>query len=474
MQQLSLLHLFSQLASLICTVLITSFFLALLALCMQQRLFRTSRFVRALVGVVISAAMLIASPLLVYRRPRQHMAIGLATMSYMAALTVLDWCLLQPADSAPSVRAVLSSFVWQSMSGIISAYNAKQKALAARSAAQHAVSGSSKGAAPEHQPQQQQQTTSQLLLETCSALLHLMVLMDIVSAILECCFCYGEMSALHLDSTGMGEGVAATAAAYLVKAVAGFLLGMQLAATHMMGRVALLFVGYSDVGPVYIFDKPWMATSISDLWSNRWHQVLRYYFTGLGYSLADWLSAALLQLLSGLGCSGNAASSGKQGTNNSKGFDSSGSSSSMGRQGTAAGSANSRHQSVVQQGWQREVKRAIRTLVVFAISGVVHEYVVWAAFGVVSGKHLAFFMLHGCAVLAEGLAGKAVENSSLYGTLHVPMWLRRAWVLSFALMTCPLFVDVLLQHRHYQNYVPPFIAPVTTVVMENLGLCHCT
>jgi hypothetical protein len=135
---------------------------------MQQPFIGMSRLSRVLAGTVISAALLIASPLLVYRRPRQHMAIGLATMSYMAALTMLDWCFLQ--TTAPSVRAMLSSFVWQPMSGIMSAHKAKQKAL-------HAAAASSEAPSEHHM---QQRSASQLLRETLRALLHLLVLMDVV------------------------------------------------------------------------------------------------------------------------------------------------------------------------------------------------------------------------------------------------------------------------------------------------------
>jgi type IV secretory pathway TrbD component len=295
-------------------------------------------------------------------------------------------------------------------------------------------------------------------------------------------FCYGDLPALHVESPDFGHGIAVIALRCLVKSVAGFLLGMQLAATFMGGRIALLVFGYKNIGPVHIFDQPWMATSVSDLWSNRWHQVLRYYFTGLGYSLADALSALLVQLLSS--CKQlrtRSARHMKQGVNSSKGggSSSSGSSSSsstrssIGGKGGAAGSNEHKLGSRAQLDWQREVKRATRTLVVFAMSGVVHEYIVWAAFGVVSGKHLAFFMLHGVAALAEGLAANLAQSTGFGASVHVPMWLRRVWVLGFCLVTSPLFVDVLLEHRHYQNYVPPVIVPVTALAMESLGLCKC-
>lgn len=472
MQFLSLSHLFSQLAALICTTVITGIFSSFLSLCMQQPVFQKTRLARVLLGITTSAALLIASPLVVYRRPRQHMAIGLATMTYMAALTMLDWCLLQA--EVPSVRALLSSVVWQPMSGIISSHNAKQKALQARSApasSQQAAPISAESASSKAAPEQQH-TASQLLLETVSALVRLFMLMDIVSAVLQCSFSYGDLPQLLVDPacSSLAMRIASLALIYLFKGVAGFLLGMQLAASYMMGRIVLLLFGYRDLGPVNIFDKPWMASSISDLWSNRWHQVLRYYFTGLGYSLADGLSGMLVRFISGFGFARSA--SGAQHGNHS----SSSSSSSMRQKGgppAAARDDTPKQHPVVQLGWQREIKKMVRTLVVFAMSGVVHEYVVWAAFGAITGKHLAFFMLHGFAVLAEGLGAKLVKNVGCFGAIQVPMWLRRAWVVGFALVTCPLFVDVLLEHRHYQDYVPPFIVPVTTVALEQLGLCKC-
>jgi hypothetical protein len=398
------------------------------------------------------------------------MAIGLATMTYMAALTMLDWCLRQP--TAPSVRGMLSSFVWQPMSGIITAHKAKQKAFNAAAAASEAPS--------ELQPQQR--TASQLLHETVGALLHLMVLMDVLSGILQCCFCYGDLPALHAVSVGNGQGIAVTALSYLIKAAAGFLLGMQLAFTYMGGRIALILFGYQDIGPVHIFDRPWMATSISDLWSNRWHQVLRYYFTGLGYSLAGALSGLLLQMLSSFGFVGaqtagaahQGGSSSKSSGSSNKSVNSSSSNNRLGAKGKAAGSSERKHGLHAQGDWQREVKKAARTLVVFAMSGVVHEYVVWAAFGVVTGKHFTFFMLHGLAALAEGLGANLVQSTGFGASFQAPIWLRRVWVLGFCLVTCPLFVDVLLEHRHFQNYVPPFIVPVTSLTMDSLGMCRCS
>jgi hypothetical protein len=402
-------------------------------------------------------------------------------MTYMAALTMLDWCLLRA--EVPTVQTMLSSVVWQPMSGINSAHKAKLRALEAHCAgptAQQPASVTAESASSCSKARDEQQHTArQLLLETVAALLRSMVVMDALSAILQCSFCYGNRPMLQFGATSTGSSgppiVAAWTLHHLFKGAAGFLLGMQLAASYMMGRIVLILFGFHDVGPVHIFDKPWMATSISDLWSNRWHQVLRFYFTGLGYSLADKLSSVLIQWVFGLRAM--CASHSNSGAERDDYSSSSSSSSSIGEKGRASAATlkdrGPKQHLELQPSWQWELRKTVRTLVVFGMSGVVHEYVVWAAFGVLSGKHLAFFMSHGAAVLAEGFGAKLVSCPRFCGVYCVPLCLRRAWVLGFALVTCPLFVDVLLDHRHYQDYVPPFIVPVTAATMERLGLCKC-
>jgi hypothetical protein len=49
-------------------------------------------------------------------------------------------------------------------------------------------------------------------------------------------------------------------------------------------------------------------------------------------------------------------------------------------------------------------------LVVFALSGLLHEYGTWAGFGVATGWHMVFFMANGLAVLAENWAPAIVVS----------------------------------------------------------------
>jgi hypothetical protein len=404
----------------------------------------------------------------------------------MAALTMLDWCLLQSTAAKPSVVEMLSSFVWQPMSGIIQSRRdnqAVQQTSSSMEEMQHEDPGRKQEQFAVQQQQQQLQRTPskvQMLVENLNAMVRLMVVMDVMSSILGCMLCYGDFEACNWQSssllcTSVPQIASAVhnAACYLTPlfsalasavpsvlapmlfelcttVMAGFLLGVQLEFTYMCGRLVLIILGYPKIGPPFMFDKPWSALSLSELWSKRWHQVLRYYFTGLGYNLADKLTAAVVTGLSWL------------------------------LPGSSIVMVIKQQQQQQQQGQspalssalQKQLKRAMRTLVVFAISGLVHEYVSWAAFGIWTWHQLAFFMFHAFAILFEDLGSKLMTCSGRTSA-SVPMWLRRVWVLGFAAWTAPWFVNVYLHNQHYQNYVPPFLIPLATELLKHFGLCLC-
>jgi hypothetical protein len=106
--------------------------------------------------------------------------------------------------------------------------------------------------------------------------------------------------------------------------------------------------------PVKIFNNPTGATSISDLWSTRWHQFLRFYFEGLCNKGVDLLLP--------------------------KG-----------------------------KAMPRAVRALARVVAAFTLSGLMHEYQLVAAFGSFSGWNMAFFGLHCLACVVENLAPVAAK-----------------------------------------------------------------
>jgi uncharacterized membrane protein len=208
---------------------------------------------------------------------------------------------------------------------------------------------------------------------------------------------------------------------------------MQMGIAYASIKVVLVLLGQvqlSDSLPAEAFNSPGLSTSISvpglstsisDLWGNRWHQFLRYYFQGLGYTLVDKTVAPVFG-------------------------------------------------QVLPVQWQKSALATARSLVVFAMSGVWHEYITWAAYGVVTGKYMAFFMLHGLAVIVESyavhLAPKAVQA-------RVPYWMQRVYATVFMVMTTPLFTVPYQQNGYLEHCFHPFVVPVTATLAGWYGICAC-
>lgn len=98
--------------------------------------------------------------------------------------------------------------------------------------------------------------------------------------------------------------------------------------------------------PAKAFKNPLAAKSITDLWGFRWHQFLRFYFEQFGNRAVD----AVLP------------------------------------KGKAVPAA---------------VRASIRMVAAFTISGLMHEYQLWGAFGTLSGWNMGFFLGHCGVVLLE-------------------------------------------------------------------------
>jgi hypothetical protein len=168
---------------------------------------------------------------------------------------------------------------------------------------------------------------------------------------------------------------------------------------------------------------PAAASSVSQLWAFRWHQFLRFYFEGFGAAAVN----AMFPSASGT------------------------------------------------------LRTSMRCVAAFAMSGLLHEYLLWAVFDSASGWHMAFFMLNCAAVLVEnlmpqlltacvprkwlspnacagadsqpctvtahvtsashGAVSKAGNSSGSSSSITAPGWLKHAWTLSFFILLGPLFVE---------------------------------
>ncbi|KAI9312091.1 membrane bound O-acyl transferase family-domain-containing protein [Dichotomocladium elegans] len=132
-----------------------------------------------------------------------------------------------------------------------------------------------------------------------------------------------------------------------------------------------------------LFNKPWLATSIRELWSKRWHQMLRWAFRDIIY----------MPIRRALHC-------------------------------------------------YPELGRAVGVMAVFLVSGFLHEYILMSMFGFqeylrqpgIAGFQTLFFVL-------QGLASIISEKHPL----RVPTWLARFLTWSFIIYTAPLFIEPFLR-----------------------------
>lgn len=89
---------------------------------------------------------------------------------------------------------------------------------------------------------------------------------------------------------------------------------------------------------------------------------------------------------------------------------------------------------------------AASVLVAFVASGMIHEYMCWAAMGVAPGGQLLFFTLHGVAAVAE----RALMNRAHTRASH------RVGTALFCILTCPLFAWPLAVTGHVYQF-PSFL-----------------
>ncbi|KAG2226207.1 hypothetical protein INT45_003352 [Circinella minor] len=155
-----------------------------------------------------------------------------------------------------------------------------------------------------------------------------------------------------------------------------------------------------------LFDRPWLSTSLHDLWSRRWHQIFRWAFQGLVY---DPIRAMFPK--------------------------------------------------------KKQLGRALGTLGVFLISGLMHDYILAAMFGYseflsrpgIAWFQTVFFLLQGLATI--------VSSQNIF-RIHPVLGGILTWI--FILYTCPLFIEPYLRiglHHDatipgYPQFMDPYLVPL--------------
>ncbi|KIY94649.1 hypothetical protein MNEG_13312 [Monoraphidium neglectum] len=294
-------------------------------------------------------------------------------------------------------------------------------------------------------------TPAPALLPAAWTLCRLVITYDVGFAALCCGGLFGCMcSAAPLDTLlsapqrlGPLAQIFGPRAAYVAWALAaGTLLPLQMGIAYALTRLALIAAArwgaplltpakrreLADLArqlPPEVFDTPLASLSISEFWAERWHQFLRHHFqAGLGHRIVDAAARPAIDRLLPPGAAVPAA--------------------------------------------RRAALAVAGTAVAFTMSGLMHEYLSWAAWGEVSGRYMAFFGLHGLAVVAEGLGTRLAPKLAA----RVPTLLRRAYVVGFAAAVSPLFVETYRRHGYFGACAyHPLLAPVTATLLRRGGWC---
>jgi len=421
--------------------------LVLFGLLLQQPL---SRNVRCSAGIVFATLLLVIEPF-IYHTPTQVHSVTCASFGCMAAFAMLHWALLGDSQQKHTVLEIMLSPIRQCLEGVIKVH---QRFMRLKGAP-----GSSKPArrVALQQPCQPGSTSLWVLLQ--QALLTSLVCATTydLGLFLLCSISNGMCSSSYSIPTRLGLAGAGQSGQvpYLVRCAfafpAGILLTQQIEFIYGIVRILMILLAFkwpalgqlAAQTPDRAFNWPVAAASVSELWGFRWHQFLRFWFEGLAYAAAN----AVLP------------------------------------KGKAPAA----------------LQASLRCLAVFALSGLLHEYISWAVFGVLTGWHMAFFMLNAVAVLLENCvpallsaylpqiaarlwavtpcesetctvtapvtplkAGGDANASKAYvkpssdttgtctgtGTLNgykssgrLPAWLGHVWTLSFFILLSPLFVE---------------------------------
>lgn len=418
---------------------------------------------RAIFGASVSLCLLGLQPY-IYRTPTQMWGMHLACFSCLAAWSILFWTFLAPLDSKPPVLDVVLSSFSHSFQGVIKAH----KRRSASTPPERKVED--KAAA---QQQQQQQLTNtelcRLLVDTAAGLAVACVVSDVGL--------YGLCTLTEIFGEEMCKGNVTPLVAsqqqpsYLALCVfafpAGMLLTQQIEVIYSCVRLHVILGAFKWQGlsqfaahmPQRAFNWPLAARSVSELWGERWHQLLRFYFETLGAAATDAVMP----------------------------------------QGKPAPAS------------RKSLRAVLRCITVFAMSSALHDYMIWAAFDGRLGWHTLFFMLNGVAVLLENWApvllsvavkmcrpaGPVVMDGEYEVTAQVspqlecqaaksggarpahkaftmPIWLKHVWVLSVFFVLGPLFVEPVRAAGFWnERAFLPFGSHMTPVVVNAIQqLCY--
>lgn len=413
---------------------------------------------RWLAGILMCSAILVIQRY-IYFTPTQTLGLHCASAGVLAAFAVLHWTFLEDPNKKPTVMEVCLSPAKHVLEGVIKAHQRSLKQQA--------------------QPSSQPGNSSPSV--HTWPLLHEAVVTWLISAAAHefgqyflCYFGNGMCNSTYSSPSWLASCAFAFPAALL--------LTQQLEVRYGHIRIAMIILGLkipvlaelAAQMPTRAFKWPVAATSVSEFWSMRWHQFLRFYFQGLG------------------GAAVNA----------------------------------------VFPNGPATLRTSMQCVAVFVISGLMHEYLLWAVFDAVSGWHMAFFMLNCAVVLFENskwvqqlLAtcvprkwlppNAAVDSNGQPGTataqvtskasgagipagsgsnsnnsaskssssngasvvssssIAVPAWLKHAWALSFFTLLAPLFLEPfrkggLFAERAFYPFGIP-VAPTRPQMYVQLG-----
>ncbi|GLC57529.1 hypothetical protein PLESTB_001237200 [Pleodorina starrii] len=190
---------------------------------------------------------------------------------------------------------------------------------------------------------------------------------------------------------GSGSGALTLFSAASLQASASFAVCLYLHFA-ISNKCIVLALSLAQPGLLYrcrhLFREPWRGLlSVSELWQ-RWHQLFRMTFVRLAYRPAR---AGVRRLL------GAGPRAGGAGANDDSDPAAKGDGKAARRGGGGA--------AIVAEG--------VALFAVFLLSGVIHEYMCWAAFGAARGWQLLFFLSHAAAILVEQAAAAAIARRSV-------------------------------------------------------------
>jgi hypothetical protein len=445
--------------------------LALFALLLRHTLSQNQSF-RNAAGTPIAAAILFIPPM-IYSPLTQTSGLATAAMCSFAALCVLHWTFLESPEKKPSTWEMILSPMKHQLTGMIKVQqrHSRQQQAACKT--------------PSTTPTTSDPTPLwKMLTEVLLSLLVVHLIVDVgIYLLCSTGFCSHTRNIHPWLAPTISPSADTSALPYLFRAAfalpAGVMLVAKIEGMYCTGRLILILLAFkwpmlqqlAAEMPAHAFKSPCAATSMSQLWSLRWHQALRFYFEGLGGAAVNALFPRATPAL----------------------------------------------------------RSSMRCVAAFAMSGLIHEYLTWALFGSLSGWQMAFFMLNCAAVLFEGWApvllsacpkavrvcrllqqshaeGHGEVDASCVVTAHVaprpqnkagrgnctsvstnssackqlepswaddfevPMWLKRVWTVLLCFLLAPLFIEPYRAAGFYSYRLDlPFGAPVTPRVLAWLA-----